>query len=642
MVMQKQNLLSDPRTLSVIALVLAVIFFVALNVFSGAAIRGAQLDLTENRLFSLSDGTRKVMASLKEPVTLRYFASRSLLDASPGIKTYSARVLELIERYVTLSDGKIQLEVINPEPFSPEEDRAVGFQLQGIPVSESGEMGYFGLAGTNTTDDKDVIGFFSPQREPFLEYDLTRLVYNLSNPKKKVIGLVSGLPIDADPVNKYRPWRVIAQMKQFFEVRSLGLTPEIKDDMDLLLIVHPIGLDDEALYAIDQYVMRGGKAIIMVDPYAEEGSRSNQAMRMPPDIGSNLEKLFKAWGIEYDQQKILGDRGSAQRVQADVDPQGRPVITEYIAWITLKRDRFKQDDVITGELQVINLASAGAIAKAKDATFTFDPLITSSSVAMMVDASKVRFQPNPQTILKDFKSEDKSFVVAARISGTLKSAFAEGPPKKKDEGKKEAAKKDEKPKSEHLKESKQPANLIVIADTDILADRFWLQIQDLFGQQLVVPTANNGDFVINAVDNLAGSSDLIGLRSRGLSKRPFLLVDKITREAETIYRAREQQLAKKLEDIEKKLEDLQTKEKAGGTLVLSPKQKEAIANFRVEMVQTRMDLRGVQHDLRSDIDRLDAWVKVINIGAMPLAVALFAIMLAFVRHARARPQRSGS
>lgn len=631
---------SDPRKLSVIALVLAVVFFIALNIFFSASVKTAQLDLTANQTYTLSEGTRKVLAAVKEPITLRLFVSRTLLDASPGLSTYEGRVQELLERYASLSGGKIKFEIINPEPFSPEEDRAVGFQLQGIPVSDSGELGYFGLAGTNTTDDQDTIGFLSPQREPFLEYDLTRLVNNLANPKKKVVGLISGLPIDADPLKKYKPWQVIEQLKQFFEVRSYGLSPDIKDDVDVLMIVHPIGLDDKALYAIDQYILRGGKAIIFVDPFAEEGSRSNQAMRMPPDSGSDLEKLFKAWGIEYQRDKVLGDRINAQRVAADVDAMGRPVITDYVSWITLGRPYIKRDDVITGELQQINVASAGAIAKAKDAKITLDPLLTSSKDSGLFDASKVRFQPNPATILRDFKSANKSFIIAARVSGKLKSAFPDGPPKpKKDEKAKtdDAAdkKKDDAKAKKPLTESAKPANLIIVADTDILADRFWLRIQDLFGQTLAVPTANNADFVINAVDNLSGSSELIGLRSRGFSSRPFVRVEDIQRKAQREYSAREQALEKKLQDIEKKLQNLQTKEKAGGKLVLSPKQQEAIRNFRADMVKTRKELRQVQLALRRDIDRMDAWVKAVNIAAMPLLVGILAIVLAFVRRSRA-------
>ena len=412
-----------------------------------------------------------------------------------------------------------------------------------MPLNDAGELGYFGLAGTNTTDDQDVIGFIQPQREPFLEYDLTRLIHNLANPKKRVVGLVSGIPIDADPANQYKPWRVVEQIKQFFEVKSLGLDPDITDDIDVLMIVHPFGLSDKTLYAIDQFILAGGKTMVFVDPYAEEGSRSNAAMRLPPDQGSNLEKLFKAWGVDYAQDKVLADLGLAQRVQAEVDPQGRPVITNYVSWLSFPADRLKSDDVITGQLRAINVATAGFVAKAKDADVTFDPLIVSTEASAPMEAQKFRFQPNPAEILKSFEPKGKSLTLAARLSGKLESAFPDGPPKEKDkDAKDEADKKDGAAKKPHLKESKDVVNLIVVADSDILADSFWLQVQDFFGQRLVVPTANNADFVINALDNLSGSSELIGLRSRGFSDRPFDRVIEIQRAAELQYRDRERAL----------------------------------------------------------------------------------------------------
>ena len=632
----------DRTTYGFSALALAVILYLAVNIYSSSAFPNSQLDLTSGKLYSLSDGTIKVLSELEEPVTLRYFVSRDLLDASPGLGTYSSRVRELIERYVTLSKGKIALEIIDPKPFSTEEDRAVGFGLKGVPLSESGELGYFGLAGNNTTDDQDVIGFLQPQREQFLEYDLTRLIYNLAHPKKKIIGLVSGLPIDADPLKKYKPWTVIEQMKQFFEIRTMGLEPKITDDIDVLMIVHPIGLTDNALYDIDQFVLRGGKTMVFVDPYAEEGTRSNQAMRLPPDQGSDLDVLFKGWGINYTTEKVMGDLGSAQKVSAGVDSLGRPIITDYVAWVTMRPERMKKDDVVTGELRLINMASTGIISKKKGAPITFDPLISSSEAAAPVDAQKVRFQPDPSKILKTFKPLGKSLVVAARIGGKMNSAYPKGPPKKVIEARAKAAKESpkdgEKPAKikPHLKVAKDGVNMILVADTDILADSFWLQVQDFFGQRLVVPTANNGDFVINALDNLSGSSDLIGLRSRGLSSRPFVRVQEIQKAAEIKFRDREQVLNKELEDIQKNLATLQTKEQGGGATILTQKQQDAIAKFRLQILKLRRDLRQVRVALREDIDRLDAWTKVLNIGAMPALVAVLAILLGLARRGRTR------
>ena len=630
----------DRRKLGVAGLVLAVILFLAVNIFAGGAIRNVQADLTENSLYSVSAGTETVLADLKEPVTLRYFVSRSLIDLSPGLGTYSQRVLELLQRYVDAAGGKIRLEIVDPKPFSNEEDRAVGFGLQGVPLNDAGELGYFGLAGTNTTDDQDVIGFLQPQREPFLEYDLTRLVHNLAHPKKKVIGLVSGIPIDADPANEYKPWRVVEQIKQFFEVKSLGLDPEITDDIDVLMIVHPFGLSDKTLYAIDQYVMAGGKTMVFVDPYAEEGSRSNAAMRLPPDQGSNLEKLFKAWGVDYARDKVLADLGLAQRVQAAVDAQGRPVITNYVSWLSFPADRFKPDDVITGQLRTINVATAGFLAKAEGADIAFDPLIVSTEASAPMEAQKFRFQPNPAQILKEFKPEGGPLTLAARLSGKLKSAFPDGPPEDKD--KKDEAEDEKAPARPHLAQSEDVVNLIVVADSDILADTFWLQIQDFFGQRLVVPSANNADFVINALDNLSGSSELIGLRSRGFSDRPFDRVMEIQRAAELQYRDRERALLDELKEVEGKLKDLTTKEQEGAAVILTDKQKQAIEDFRRQIIKVRGELRDVRRALREDIDTLDGWVKILNIAAMPALIALFAIGLLIARNRRTRRRYAGS
>lgn len=635
---ESKSPIKDSRTLGAVSLVLAVVLFLAINVFSESAIKGVQIDLTEKKLFTLSDGTKETLAAVKEPITLRFFSTRKLVETTPGLTAYGDRVQELLERYVSLSNGVVRLELVDPEPFSPEEDRAVGFGLSGVPITEAGDLGYFGIAATNTTDDTDVIPFLTPQREQFLEYDLTRMINNLANPKKKVIALVAGIPIDSDPLKKYKPWALIDQLKQFFEVRPQGLTPKITDDVDLVMIVHPFGLSDQSKYAIDQYVLRGGKAMIFVDPHAEEGARSNQALRLPPGVGSDLPELFKAWGIKYDKNKVLGDLQAGQRVQAGVDAFGRPIITRYVAWTTYGPENINKTDVTTSQLRLVNFGTPGFLEVAKDATVKVEPLITSTSSSGPFDAEMVRRDPKPADILKEFKSQERTYILAARISGTVKSAFPDGPPK--DDSKKADAKKDDKKKAEkpkpHLKESVKPANVIIVADSDFIADLFWVRTQDLFGQQVTVPTANNADFVVNAADNLSGTSSLIGLRSRGLSARPFDLVQKIQNEAEDKYRTKERGLVKELGDVEKKMQDLQTKERAKGSAVLSADQQKEITKFRARVLEIRRELREVQLNLRRDIDQLDAELKLINIAAMPAAVAVFAIVVALVRRNRKR------
>ena len=634
----------DRRRVGIAALIVAAMFFLALHVFSTETFRNLTLDLTEGQVYTLSDGTKEVLAAIREPVTLRLFISDDLIEQSPSFKDYAKNVQELLERYVQLSNNRIKLELVRPEPFSPEEDRAVGFGLNGVPITQAGNLGYFGLAGTNTTDDLDVIPFISPQRDRFLEYDLSRLVQNLANPKKKKVGLVSSLPMISDPVKRYRPWQVIEQLRQFFDVQRITLEDPVPEDIDVLMVVHPREMDDTDLYYIDQHVMRGGKTLIFVDPFSETATRGNAMKRQPPDTGSDLKKLFAAWGIKYDKTKVLGDRIGAQRVSAGRDSLGRPVITDYIAWVTLTDDQVKRDDVVTGELEKITVATSGFIEKAEGASYDFDPLLSSSAQAMAIKVSQVNKDPEPAKLLQAFKAADKPFVVGARISGMFKSAFPDGPPKDKirDEIREARIKKEEDvaDAQKHLKASEKRANMIVIADTDLLADSFWVRVQDFFGQRVPVPIANNADLLINAVDNMAGTASLIGLRSRGVTSRPFHTVDAMKRDAELQYRAKEQGLLDKLKKIEGKLKDLQTKEtKAGKTVILSADQKTAIENFRLESVAIRKELRAVQLSLRQDIDKLDALLKAINIGLVPVLVVIFAIVLGLVRRGRARRHR---
>ena len=636
----KTSPIKDSRVLGITSLGLAVILFLSINVLSESVIKGVQFDLTEKALYTLSDGTKETLEAVKEPITIRFFSTRQLTETTPGLTAYGERVQELLERYVSLSKGVLKLELVDPEPFSPDEDRAVGFGLSGVPISEAGDLGYFGVAATNTTDDKDVIPFLTPQREQFLEYDLTRMINNLANPKKKVIALVSGIPIDSDPLKQYKPWALIDQLRQFFEVRAQGLTPKITDDVDLLMIVHPFGLSDASLYAIDQYVLRGGKLMVFVDPYAEEGGRSNQALRLPAGLGSHMPRLFKSWGIKFDRDKVLGDLKAGQRVQAGVDSFGRPIITRYVAWTSYGPENINSADVTTSQLRLVNFGTPGFIEINKGATTTVEPLITSTEASGPFDAMMVRRNPKPAEILKEFKPKNQRYILAARLSGNVKTAFPNGRPKGEREKNREDKKGTEK-KKPHLSESEKPLNVIVVADTDFMADLFWVQTQDLFGQKVIVPTANNADFIVNAADNLSGTSSLINLRSRGLSARPFELVQKIQNEAENKFRAKERSLVGELEEVEKKIQELQTNKRAKGAAVLSPEQQAEIDNFRARVMEIRRELRRVQLDLRRDIDNLDSQLKFINIAAMPIGVTLVAIVVALVLRNRKRGRAAG-
>jgi ABC-type uncharacterized transport system involved in gliding motility auxiliary subunit len=625
--------------IAVIAGVMAVILFVCVNVLSEATLRSVRLDLTDNKLFTLSQGTRDILAAIKEPITLRLYASRSLAEGAPAYGDFISRVRELLQQYADLSRGMIRLQIYNPEPYSVQEDEAVAYGLQGVQLDAGGETVYFGLAATNSTDDQEVIPFFDTQRERYLEYDLTRMLFNLANPKKKVVGLMTFLPIDSDPLKEYKPWAVIEQLEQFVTVRAIGRSVQhIPDDVDLLMIVHPLGMADATLYAIDQFILRGGRAVIFVDPHSDAETEMNAAMRRPPaGAGSDLGKLFAAWGIEYSSETFVGDREAATRVQVP-GRGGRSVVTDYVSWIGLGRQHFNANDVTTSELGRIFMTAAGSLEKKEGADIEFTPLIQSGEHAMRIAASKVRMQPDPVQLLKDFKSEAHPFTLAARIQGRLKTAFPDGPPKEKTDG--EAKEGGEAatttaPKPEHLAQSVGQVNLIVVADTDMLADRSWLQFQNFFGRQVAVPTANNAAFVINAVDNLLGSNALINLRSRGLSVRPFHRIDALKRDAELRYSKTEQELLDKLRTTNEQMGKLNVKD-GGGEAILTDSQRETMAKFRADLIDIRQQLREVQHNLRKDIEALNTWLKVINIWAVPAIVCVIAVAMAWIKRRRHR------
>ncbi|MBT5938634.1 MAG: GldG family protein, partial [Rhodospirillaceae bacterium] len=508
----------DRKKLTIAGLVVAAIFLFFINIWSSLEIQTAQLDLTENKLYTLSDGTKEVMKSIDEPITFRLYYSPTFGEISPPHGNYFRRVRELLEHFAVVSDGKINLKIINPVSFSVEEDEAVKFGIQGVPLDQSGELGYFGMAAVNSTDDRKVVPFFNPQREQFLEYDLTRLVFELAEPKKKKIGLITSLLIESDPMLQYKPWPIMTQVTQFFDVKSIdSAAAKIDDDIDVLLVVHPKILEEKLMYAIDQFVMRGGRLLVFLDPQNET---ARMTPRAPPGAGSSeLKKLFDVWGIEYDEDKFVGDRTRAIRVQAPV--KGRDVIADYLSWGIYDKRAINEKDVVTGQLTAISLASAGTLELKKGSALKMIPLLQTSKISQRIDAELVRGEINPEAILKQFKSENRSFTIAARFSGKVKSAFPDGPPKPK----KDAKKKDDDKKpvklAPHMNESKADLNMIVMADSDMLSSRFWVREQDFFGKKIQTPVSNNADFLVNSLENLGGSQALISLRSRGLSVRPF-------------------------------------------------------------------------------------------------------------------------
>ncbi len=632
--------------LSAGGIVLAFVLFVAVNILSNTTLGGSQLDLTSDRLYTLSPGTKSVLSKIEEPVTLRFYFSDRLGREIPSYAVYATRVREMLREYSNAARGKIKLELLDPQPFSDAEDRAVALGLQGVPVNQGGDMVYFGLAGSNSADKDESIPFFQPERERFLEYDITKLVYNLTVTKKPAVGVLSMLPLQGQfrgMQQQPEPWAIYTQLTQFFDLRMLDREiAKIPDDIKVLLLVHPNVMSDKTLYAVDQFILRGGRAMIFVDPHAEgELTRPGPAAQTGM-TGSNLKTMFDAWGIEMVPGKVAGDRVAARRVNAGTDTRVRAV--DYLAWLSLRDDNFNRSDILTADTGIMQMATAGILRAKEGASVTLSPLIQTSVQSTQIDVDAVKTQPDPVSILANYKSDNQRYILAARVSGVVKSAYPAGPPpepKKEGEDANAAPAAPAAAPGEHLTESKGPISAIVVTDTDMLEDRFWAQVQDFFGQRVVVPAAANGDFVTNSIDNLLGSDDLISLRVRGQSARPFLMIADIQRDAETRFRTKERELTEKLKETEKKLSDLQSPGGTGeaGRAIMSREQQEAVEQFRAEMLSIRRELRDVQRELRRDIEQLEMTLKFVNIGLIPILVGIAAILIGIVRMRRRAASR---
>lgn len=634
-------------SLTLIGILSLIALLVATNVLVSILAPDYRLDLTKDRTYTLSNGTKQVLVSLDEPLTLRLFISERLARDVPSYAPYAQRVRDLLAEYQSLSKGKLTVEIYDPEPFTDVEDRAESYGLQGVPVSQDGDQIYFGLVGSNTTDDTETIPFFQTERERFLEYDLTRMVNKLAHPKQRVVGVLSSLPVFGDPMaamqgGQSQPWLIIDQIKQFFDVRplpaQLGTVPA---DIDVLMVIHPTAMTDQTRYAIDQYVLGGGKAMVFVDPYSETSAAlSMQAAQrgMPGGVtASDAPKLLEAWGVKMEPHIVVGDHRNARRVNAGTAAKPRAV--DYLPWISVPTEDMNPDDPITAQLQIVNIASAGVLTPTDTATTKFEPLIWSSDQSQKIPVEQVMGNPpDIQALLRNFKPGGHPLDIAVRLTGPVKTMFPDGPPKKPAAADSKAgdAKPDEAPTGPPLAQSKGPIDVVVVADTDILEDRMWAQSEDFFGERVTREAANNAGFVVNALDNLTGTTGLVSLRSRGLADRPFTIIKDLQSDADSQFADQEQSLNDKIKETRRKLTELRHGDNPQEDAAPSADQQKAIDGFRADLAKARTSLRDVQHSLRSGIEQLESVIKFIDIAAVPVLVAGFAIILSILRARRRR------
>ena len=608
------------------------VLFLGVVMLSNMGLRGMRLDLTQNRLYTLSPGTQQVLAELKEPVNLYFYFSReAAAKQAPLIMPYATRVREFLEELQARAGGKIRVTVVDPQPFSDDEDRAAEFGLQSLQAG-GGDALYFGLAGTNSTDGRSSIPAFQADREEFLEYDVAKLINELGTPKKPVIGLLSSLGLQGqfNPMTGQmgEPWLILTQLQELFTIRSLTADVDhIDKDVDVLMLVHPKHLPPKTLYAIDQFVMRGGRILLFVDPNSGADisgeDPSNPLAGAMADHSSDLEPLLAAWGVDYDPSRVIGDLERGLEVRSSM--QSPPV--RHIGILGLGHDDMNQKDVVSAKLDKINLAAPGALAAHPGAKTTFEPLLLSSASAGPIPAQRFNALMDPSTLRDGFKPTGVRYALAARITGPVESAFPQGPPPEQ----KPAAG----PPAAHLARTAAPANIVIIADTDMLMDYMWVQAREVFGQRVAQAFANNGDLVANILDNLSGSSALISIRGRATFSRPFERVEALRRRADDRLRSKALELQAELQQTEAKLTDLQNKRSDQSSLMLSPEQEDELKRFIAEKARVRKELRETQRGLDVDINRLDAWLKVINIGIVPLLVAVAGVIILSRRRRRA-------
>ena len=611
------------------------LILIALNVIAGAF--KERLDLTKERAYTLSQGTRAILSKLDTPVKVRFYCSQG--ETAPEtvyLKGYAKRVEDLLAEYKQIARGKLIIEKYDPQPDSDAEDSA---RLDGVEgqLLRNGEKFYLGLA-ISVLDEKQAIPFLDPNRERLLEYDLSRAISRVMTPEKPVVGVMTPMPVFGMPSNPMmarmgqqgqQPWVIITELKNDFELKRLAMDVEkIDDDVKVLLVIHPRDISEKAQYAIDQFIMRGGKLIAFLDPLPMVDSREqNQMLGNIPNSGSNLDKLLKAWGLSLDTSKVVADMNFKMQLGGrGGQPQDAPAVLSVTA------EGINKDDIVTSQIDNLWLPYAGAITGTPVQGLKETVLLTSTKDSQLVDGFMANL--SGENVMKEFKPSGTKYALAVRLTGKFKTAFPNGKPEeKKEEDKKDSDKKEsEKKTDDWLKESKQDTTVVLVGDADMLFDRVALQpIQTLFGTAYA-PANGNLSFVQNAVEQLTGDNNLIAVRSRATQNRPFTRI----RAMETAANEKFQSEIKRLEDskseAQRKINELQQQKKdKDQRFILSPEQTAELTKLRKEEVETGKRLKQVQKDLRKEVVSLQTHVKWINILALPAAVTASGIGLAFVK-----------
>jgi ABC-type uncharacterized transport system involved in gliding motility auxiliary subunit len=606
----------------------AVLLFVALVLINYlASSLPVRIDATADDIYTLSDGTKSLLKKVEEPIQLDFYFSKSVEGLPVNYKNFATRVQEMLRQYVRASNGKIQLNVIDPKADTPEEEKAsaAGLSPQMLPT---GERVYFGLVGTLADQQKNIPAF-SPQREQFLEYDLSQLVYTLQEVEKKKLGLLTSLPLRGTPPNPMMMMRqqqresqfVLSEWERSFELVNVEPSmTELPANLDALAIIHPQNVSPKLQYAIDQFVLSGKPVFIAVDPSSQHFKRQGGQMAMfggpQPNVTSDLPELLKAYGVTYNPQTIVGDLENAAQVGT-----GDGQVVRYPIWLWLTKTNFNSTALPTAQLDSLWFIEAGSFSVKAVGNVKVTPLVETSALAGEVQSMAIGFA-QPDEIARQITPSGKK-TVAALIQGKLKSAFPNGAPKDPEPEKKDGAVAPSptpaptSPAGSHLSESKESSTIILVADTDWLMDDYSVRRIRIPGLNAAEPLNDNLSFGSNSLEFLSGSQDLISIRGKGTSIRPFTVVRQMEVEANQKYQEQLVALEARISEVQKKLTDLQGKKTEGNRLVASPEVAKAIEDFRKQEAQMRAERRAIRKALREDIERLGNVLLAFNLLASP-------------------------
>ncbi len=613
----------------VLAIPLLILLFLVSVGLADRLLGHLRLDLTEDRRFTLSPVTLEILNGLEEPVSLRLFVSSRFTDTNPAYASYAARIDALLAELTRLSQGKLEIERFDPLPFSAAEDLAIAEGLQGLPLGGNpDERFYFGLTGRNALDQQQTIPFFALQGAATLEYDLAAVIAGLERVRKPKVGLATSLPLDGNPLLRQPPQALLSLIDPLVELQKVDLEAGfVPPEIESLMLVQPNGLSDVAAYALDQFVLRGGRLLAFIDPYSEQQALMDRQRRLPyrpPDFQA-IAPLLQAWGVALPGGEVVADRLSARRVQ--VGSAGRDSSIDYVVWLSVPSARMNGNDPIVAHLEKLNLNTAGHLARLKDSEATVERLAWSSDEAEVLPTQRLAVNPDPTALIANYKPGGRELAFVQRITGPAETAFPEGPPA----GWLEAIGADgQTVRIGHLSEGQRPLDLVLVADSDLLFNAAWIGAGE-DGSPAAV--AGNGDFVVNALELLTGQSPLASLRGRSQSDRPFVLIEELRREAEQAAAEREQALIEQIGAVREEIETIERNLDAG--LSLTSPQQQTLNSLRSDLQQAEVDLRAVQRGLREDLDRLVFEIQLANILAVPLMLALIGCLVMLLRRRRA-------